>query len=483
MISIVIPALNEEKFISACLRSLKNQSYDGEYEIIVVNNGSTDKTGEIARAAGAIVLSYPEKKNVFYARQKGADAAKGDIIVQADADTTYPEDWLKRIAEQFAAHPRAVAVAGRFLYDKPPFWARIEYLLRHLTNLLTVFFAGRPIIISGATFAFRRQAFLAGNGYRDITYAPDQYGIASRLSNQGKIIYDSRIHVFTSPRRVQKSVFKVLWDLTVHLRGWGMYLLGCWWGSTPRLTARIRAKRLATWLLPIPVLVLCFLAYGYFVPASPVFGKVYYKVNSSEKVVALTFDDSPNEPYTPQILDILDRYNVKATFFVVGQNLQAYPEIGQRILAEGNVVGNHSYSHSANHALTTFGSRDMGLAQMVIFSVLGVTPHLYRPPHGKKTPWELAAVKKEGLIEVTWSVATGELRARSATSVARNIIGQTDPGEIILLHDGYGASRNFSRFDGNVIITALPLIIEGLEAKGYRFVTVPELLNVPAYNE
>jgi len=229
--------------------------------------------------------------------------------------------------------------------------------------------------------------------------------------------------------------------------------------------------------------------YGYFVPASPVFGKVYYKATSTDNVVALTFDDGPNEPYTSQILDILASHNIKATFFVIGKNVELYPETAKRIVAEGHVVGNHSYSHNANHALTEYGSKDLQLAQEVIFNVTSVKPHLYRPPHGKKSPWELQAIKKDGLIEVTWSVSANDQHVLafwgkpSPETFAREIVSETNPGEIILLHDGYGTSHGTAESDKSLTVEALPLIIEQLQAKGYRFVTVPELLNVPAYNE
>ena len=90
MISVIIPALNEEKYLPDCLKSLRNQDYSGPYEIIIADNGSADNTVRIAHDFNARVVPCPEKKSVFYARQIGADAAQGDIIAQADADTLYP---------------------------------------------------------------------------------------------------------------------------------------------------------------------------------------------------------------------------------------------------------------------------------------------------------------------------------------------------------------------------------------------------------
>lgn len=482
MISIVIPTLNEEKFLSGCLESLRNQDYKDKYEVIIADNGSTDDTANIARSFGVRVIACPEKKSVFYARQVGADTARGDIIVQADADTIYPKGWLRRIADQFVTHPEVVAVAGRFIYRDPTFWAKAEYFLRNGINRLTGLLFGKPLLVSGATFAFRRRAFLAVNGYEGIAYSPDQYGIVARLSKIGEILYDKDLIVLTSSRSVRKPTLVLAGDILAHLNRFGMYLGRSCLGNLRVSVNKTRSRRIAARLIPLGMVLVLFVVYGYFIPASPVFGKVYYKGNSAEKTVALTFDDGPNEPYTSEILDILGNYNVKATFFTIGKNVELYPETAKRIVAEGNVIGNHSYSHNANHALTSYGSRDLEHAQLAIFLVVGVTPHLYRPPHGRKSPWELQSIKKLGLIDVTWTVSTPELNGKSAVSVAQHIVSKTDPGEIILLHDGYGTLHDSGKSDKSLTVQALPLIIEQLRAKGYRFVTVPQLLGVPAYN-
>jgi len=482
MISVVIPTLNEEKFLPDCLESLKNQDCEGEYEIIVVDNGSTDKTANIARNFGAKVIICSEKKGVSYARQVGAEAACGDIIAQADADTVYPRDWLKRIADHFSSSQETVAVAGRFIYMNPPSWAKFEYFLRDYANRLTAALFGRPLLVSGATFAFRRRAFLNVGGYKNTSYSPDQYGISSRLSKMGQVSYDRNLCVLTSPRSVRKPFFLCTMEALVHIGRWGTYICKFYINSLEEFTTKTTLRRVAVRLSPVAMLVIL-IVYGYVIPTSPVFGKVYYKGIHPERVVALTFDDGPNEPYTSEILDILDSYKVKATFFVIGENVELYPETAKRMIAEGHVLGNHSYSHNANHALTEYGAKDLIAAEEAIFKTVGVRPHLYRPPHGKKSPWELEQVKKQGLIEVTWSVSTGELNATSPVSVAEKIVHETDPGEIILLHDGYGTSHNCSKADKSLTVEALPLIIEKLQARGYRFVTVPELLDVPAYND
>jgi len=460
-----------------CLNSLKNQDYKGKYEIILVDNDSIDNTKEIAKEFGIKVI-HCKDKGVFYARKMGVEVASGDIIVQADADTVYPKYWLSRISKQFSSHPKIVAVAGRFVYKDPPFWAGFEYFIRGFVNNLTLIFFKRPYFISGANFAFRKEVFLKVGGYEKKSLSFDQYDISKRLSKLGKVIYDKEIPAFTSSRRVQKPSIFVLRDFVLNLTNVFIYFSK----SFSRSLIKSGVK-----LFPI-LIVIGFLLYGYFVPASSVFGKVYYKGDASEKIIALTFDDGPNEPYTSKILDILDKYNIKATFFVIGKNAEMYPETLKRMVADGDAVENHSYSHNPNHALTTKGCKDIEIGEQAILNTIGLKPHIYRPPHGRKTPWELECLEKENLIEVEWSASTNELHSKlffgkiSPLLLGKNIIKEAGSGKIILLHDGYGTCHNCKESDKSATVEALPIIIETLQNEGYKFVTVPQILGVSAYN-
>ncbi len=488
-ISIIIPARNEAKLIADTLRSLKNQSYKGDYEILVVDNGSTDATAEIARSCGVRVVSANDHKSVFYARQVGADATDGDIIVQADADTLYPENWLQKIADKLEAHPEAVAVGGRFLYREKFIWSFIELTVRDVLNKISAAWFGRPFLVSGATFAFRREVFNKVGGYKNIPYSADQHGITTRFRKLGKVLYDSKIYCLTSARSVRQPMFVLLMAVIDNLSRLMLDFSLNMVTPKPKAAGPTLRKRMALSIAAMLALFIAFSAYGYFSPTSPVFGKVYFKGSPDNKVVALTFDDGPNGIYSTQVLDILKEYNVKATFFTIGRNVELYPDIAKRILAEGHVIGNHSNTHDANHALSAQGSRDLEDAQEIIYKVTGVLPHLYRPPHGKKTPWELDCVNENRLIEITWGVSTNDQSEpdidleQTVQSFANKIVNKTYPGSIILLHDGYGTEHNNKNSDRSLTVKALPLIIERLLAKGYRFVTVPALFSVPAYNE
>jgi peptidoglycan-N-acetylglucosamine deacetylase len=481
MISVVIPAYNEEKLIGETLESLKKQDFKGEYEIIVVDNGSWDKTAQVALSMGVKVVSCPQK-GVAYARQQGAEAARGEIIVQADADTLYPTWWLTRIDSQFKRHPKAVAVAGTFIYKNPPWWAGIEYFLRVFFGMLSALFCGRPLVISGANFAFYKKALFQIGGYEYNAYSSDQINIATRLSGVGKVIYDGRLYCATSNRSVAKPVLSIFVAFMRHLSYFTRYVILSIGPFFRRRRNKLSPLSTGTYLkIAIPALLIGVLCYGYFVPASPVFGKVYYRSITSSKVIALTFDDGPNEPYTSQILDVLKKYDVPATFFLIGYNVKLYPDVARRILAEGSIIGDHSYYHNANHALTFNAYKDILMAQQTIYDATGIKTHLYRPPHGKKSPWELETIKHDGFVEVLWNISTNELSGRSTQFLADQIVKKANPGGIILLHDGYGISHGTARADKSDTVEMLPLIIEHLQDKGYTFVTIPELLHLPAY--
>jgi glycosyltransferase involved in cell wall biosynthesis len=255
-LSIVIPAFNEEKFLPHCLQSLKNQDYDGDFEIIVADNASTDATAAIAAISGARVVSC-HKKGVAYARQAGAAAAAGDIIIQADADTVYPRNWLSRIARHFASHPESTALAGVYIYqnEEQPYWAKLEYFFKYLINQTGRLLLGRPVLISGANFAFRREAFLRTGGYRPEALYPDQWGISNSLSKVGKIAFDRTLMVSTSTRRVQRAFHLIICDIGLNVSRVFAHLVRHEVNLLKPITSvrrQLKAPaRWTTWIIPI----------------------------------------------------------------------------------------------------------------------------------------------------------------------------------------------------------------------------------------
>jgi len=491
-ISVVIPALNEEQQLPSCLESLQKQDFKGKYEIIVVDNNSADNTARVARDYGARVI-FCEKRGVVYARQAGAEAARGNIIAQADADTIYPPNWLSRIDDHFTKHPESSALAGTFIYaNHPPFWANLEYFLRFLLNMLSIIFLGNASLISGANFAFRKEAFQKANGYSLNSLSPDQWGIAHRLSKYGRIHYCRSLYVMTSSRRVDKPFHSILKDVATNTGNIVGYF--CKW-QYKFFRARVEhflkplKPRVTVLLILISIIIAIagLIIYGYASPTSELFGKVYYTGPKSDKLIALTFDDGPNDPYTSEILDILKNYQIKATFFVIGKNVELYPETAQRIIGEGHVIGNHSYTHSANLSLSTNINYEITKAEEVIFDITGVRPVLFRPPHGKKTPWSLTILNSNGMITITWNNTANDqhnllfLGKPNPFQYAHNIIKKAKPGQIILMHDGFGTEHGTLKSDRSMLVQSLPIIISELQKQGYQFVTIPELLGIEPY--
>lgn len=219
-----MPAFNEEENIGECLQSLKAQDYIGAYEVIVVDNGSKDGTAQIAHNMGVRVVTC-SRRGVAYARQAGAEASRGEIIVQADADTIYPQWWLTRIQKQFNSHTEAIGVAGAFIYKNPPWWSFIEYFLRVFFNYVSAILLGRPFIISGANFAFNKRALTQIRGYDQSAYSSDQFDISTRLSKVGKIIYDAKSYGITSERSVNKPAVLIVLAFIRNLSCFTLHML------------------------------------------------------------------------------------------------------------------------------------------------------------------------------------------------------------------------------------------------------------------
>ncbi len=206
----------------------------------------------------------------------------------------------------------------------------------------------------------------------------------------------------------------------------------------------------------------------------------------SPKLVALTFDDGPYGEATSQILDILKKERVHATFFLLGINVEKYPAIAKRIVSEGHVIGNHSYSHSellSKMPIEDFQA-DVRHAENLIVNATGLQPRYYRPPFNSHTPSMDQQLKDMGYVVVLWDVggARDWDQCTSSESIVEHIITKTLQGKkhqhIILLHDGRDVQIGYPRQN---VIQALPQIIGKLKGRGYRFVTVEQIIHQPPY--
>ncbi|BAZ38867.1 polysaccharide deacetylase [Calothrix sp. NIES-4101] len=194
------------------------------------------------------------------------------------------------------------------------------------------------------------------------------------------------------------------------------------------------------------------------------------KLPASEKVIALTFDDGPWPQSTSQILDILKKNNIKGTFFVVGQMLQEHPDMGKRVVAEGHTIANHTWHHWYHYMNPQASAFEVDNTSNLIYKVTGVKTSLFRPPGGIKTNGPYAYAKNQKYASIMWSSDSVDYSRPSVPKLINNVMREARPGGIVLMHDG-GGNRSHT-------VQALPQIINNLRKKGYRFVTIPELLEL-----
>jgi len=173
------------------------------------------------------------------------------------------------------------------------------------------------------------------------------------------------------------------------------------------------------------------------------------------------------------LLDTLDKYKVKATFFMVGQQMEKYPEIAKDVVRRGHAIGNHTYTHPHNIELDTETQiiNELEHCEQVIEKVTGKRSHLFRPPRGLVDSTVFMIAEEEGYPTILWTVCADNTYAPTPADMAKRVLKHMRPGGIILAHDGSFDSRWKD-------VAATPLIIEELKKRGYRFVTIPELLKL-----
>ncbi len=199
--------------------------------------------------------------------------------------------------------------------------------------------------------------------------------------------------------------------------------------------------------------------------------QVYRSINTSTKRIALTFDDGPHPYLTERILDILDRYGIKATFFMIGVNIREYPEAASAVIARGHEVGNHTYSHL--HMNKTDGDhlgRELLMCEEALKEQCSYTPHLFRPPEGVIKDYVETCAEKGNYKTILWSLDTRDWEVKNAEKIAQTVLSSVRPGDIILMHDFIG--------HGSKTPEALELLLPKLLALGYEPVPVSALLEL-----
>ncbi|MDK7179510.1 polysaccharide deacetylase family protein [Corynebacterium riegelii] len=190
--------------------------------------------------------------------------------------------------------------------------------------------------------------------------------------------------------------------------------------------------------------------------------------DSCANCVALTFDDGP-VPDTERLLDILDKKNVKASFFVVGNNARKYPKTVQRIRNGGHTIGNHTVDHPVLPRLSQDGiNRQLDGTNAAIRNTTGQNPRWMRPPYGEYDARVAAASQSRGMAVALWDVDTLDWKHRNASKTCAVAVQNSRPGSVVLMHDIHGPT-----------VDAVPCIIDGLRAKGLRPVSLDQMITSP----
>jgi peptidoglycan/xylan/chitin deacetylase (PgdA/CDA1 family) len=198
--------------------------------------------------------------------------------------------------------------------------------------------------------------------------------------------------------------------------------------------------------------------------------------SQTENKVALTFDDGPDPRFTPQILDILKEYNIKATFFLMGARAEKYPDLVKRIKDEGHIIGNHTYWHPnlVEKADVSILGGEITKTENTLANLIGYRTKLFRAPYGFLYNELVEKLKEMNYTVVGWSVDSLDWQEDPPEKITYNVTSNMHPGAIILMHDGAEWDK-----DRTNTIKSLRQIIPALKEQGLQFATVPELLNIP----
>jgi peptidoglycan-N-acetylglucosamine deacetylase len=212
-------------------------------------------------------------------------------------------------------------------------------------------------------------------------------------------------------------------------------------------------------------------ALGEPVACRPHGGNLFNNGSKKKAIVALSFDDGPSK-FTRPVLDDLRRHDVHATFFVVGNRIAEDPAALRAELADGNEIGNHTFTHSSMLALSPRdGTGELVNTNRAIHQATGYAPCVFRPPYGVYDKKVIARARLQGMATIRWSVDSRDysLPTPPARALAKSVLSDVKPGSIVLMHDGGGYSRAQT-------VKAVPIIIRKLKKRGYRMVTVSQLL-------
>ena len=198
--------------------------------------------------------------------------------------------------------------------------------------------------------------------------------------------------------------------------------------------------------------------------------QVYHSHPNGARQIALTFDDGPHPSQTQRILDILDRYGVKATFFMIGVNVENYPDAAKSVVERGHEVGNHTYSHShLNRLGAGMLTSELEKCEHVLETMCDCHTHLFRPPEGYLSDGVFQCAEQGEYSLILWSIDTRDWEIKDAQQIVETVLSNVKAGDIILMHDYVAKSKTPE---------ALEILLPKLLALGYEPVTVGQLLGI-----
>ena len=207
----------------------------------------------------------------------------------------------------------------------------------------------------------------------------------------------------------------------------------------------------------------------------PPFGKNIVHLNTDKRIVALTYDDGPNPPYTDQLLDILAKHNAKATFFMIGNRIERHPETVNRVIAEGHQIGNHTYSHPLLGFLPPiYVQREIERTDDLLQQYGIAKDNVFRAPLLTRFLPVAYVLAKRDRIHISCNVWSWDWTTQNPDKIAETVLKQTKPGSIIVLHDGKAENKNANR---SGTVEATDRIITALKRDGYQFVRLSDVSN------
>lgn len=210
-------------------------------------------------------------------------------------------------------------------------------------------------------------------------------------------------------------------------------------------------------------------------PRSQLFGRAFCGLPRGSRQMALTFDDGPNDPHTLNLLDVLAKHDVPATFFMIGRHVRQRPDIALEVKNRGHVVANHTFTHPFLTFESTSSVRDeLEQCRAALTDAVGEHSNLFRPPWGARRPAVLRTVRQFALQPIMWSVTGFDWDAPSAEYIEKKVTARVRGGDVILLHDGghkaFGTDRSHT-------VKGVEALLSRFKGEGYEFVTIPQMMS------